>query len=216
MGLANRKVLVRSPSSTTLLAAVLATVALCSPPVSPEARATGWNEEPSRRQIERLQRLEPYVRYFTSLSYGRNDARVPASYIRALILTESGGLEEARSGVGARGLTQIMPSTGAAVVEDIVEEGRDYLYVDEAALGSFDADDLYDPALNILIACRLSAAYFSRYTGRTELVVAAWNAGPTAVAVHGNRPPPYRETRDLIARVKGYMTYLEKELTIVR
>ena len=175
------------------------------------AIAGGWNSEPTVRQLERLVRTEPYIRYFTSLEYGSNGASIPAEYIRALILTESGGDAAARSGRGARGLTQIIARTGAAAVDEILADGYDYLYIDEAALAHFDAEDLHDPALNILIACRLSAHYFARWNGSTDHVVAAWNAGPTAVAVHGNQPPPYRETRDLITRVKTYMRYLDTE-----
>ena len=176
--------------------------------------AGGWNVEPSARQLERLIRAEPYIRYFTSLHYGDKSARVPAEYIRALVLTESGGNPAARSHRGARGLTQIIPRTGAAVVEDILDAGKDYLFIDEEALADFDAEDLHDPALNIFIACKLSARYFARWNGSTDHVVAAWNAGPTAVAVHGNQPPPYRETRDLISRVKTYMRYLDAQYLV--
>ena len=172
------------------------------------AASTTERHVPSRSQLRRLYYLEPYIRYFTSLSYGPEGARVPADYIRALILTESAGDTWTRSVTGARGLTQILPSTARAVLAELGESGYDYLYVDEKAFEEFDADDLYDPALNILIACYLSATYHARYEGRTELVVSAWNAGPGAVARYGNEPPPYRETRDLISRVKGYMTYL--------
>ncbi len=172
------------------------------------AVSTTERHVPSRSQLRRLYYLEPYIRYFTSLSYGREGARVPADYIRALILTESAGDTWARSVKGARGLTQILPSTARSVLTELDETGYDYLYIDEKVFEEFDADDLYDPALNILIACYLSATYHARYEGRTELVVAAWNAGPGAVARYGNEPPPYRETRDLISRVKGYMNYL--------
>ncbi|RMF20624.1 MAG: lytic transglycosylase domain-containing protein [Deltaproteobacteria bacterium] len=163
---------------------------------------------PSRSQLRRLYYLEPYIRYFSSLSYGPEGARVPADYIRALILTESAGDTWARSVKGARGLTQILPSTARAALAELGASGYDYLYIDEKVFKEFSPDDLYDPALNILIACYLSATYHARYEGRTELVVAAWNAGPGAVARYGNEPPPYRETRDLISRVKGYMSYL--------
>ena len=50
--------------------------------------AAGWNVQPTARQLERLARAEPYIRYFTSLEYGRDGARVPAEYMRALVLTE--------------------------------------------------------------------------------------------------------------------------------
>lgn len=165
---------------------------------------------PSPLQLGRLYKFEAYIRYFTSISYGPNDARVSPEYLKALILTESGGHRFAHSSKGARGLTQIMPATARNVAKKLVEEGYDYLYIDEKKdLAHFSADRLYDPAINILIACYLSATYHERFEGRTELVAAAWNAGPGAVTRYGNEPPPYRETRALITRILGYMDFFQ-------
>jgi len=163
---------------------------------------------PSRHQMSRLAHLEPYIRYFTSLAYGPNDARVSPDYIRALILTESSGHVTARSGKGARGLTQIIPSTARTVMRKLSQIDYDFLYVDEGVFEDFQVEDLYDPALNILIACYLSATYHGWYEGSTELVVSAWNAGPGAVARYGNAVPPYKETRSMIIRLKSLMSFL--------
>ena len=73
-------------------------------------------EQPTRGELDRLEPIEPYIRYFTSLAYGGADSRVSPTYIRALILTESRGDPDARSRKGARGLTQIMPSTARLVL----------------------------------------------------------------------------------------------------
>jgi hypothetical protein len=80
---------------------------------------------------------------------------VSPDYIRALILTESAGQKYAVSNKGARGLTQIMPETGRLAAQDILAEGFDYEFVDEAKLSSYNPDLLYDPCVNILIACYL-------------------------------------------------------------
>lgn len=165
------------------------------------------HQRPSQMQLDRLQRLEPYVRYFSSLTY--DGARVTPDYIRALILTESGGDRWAISGKGARGLTQIIPSTARYVAKDLLDVGYDFHYIDEQVLEAFDADDLFDPAINILMACYLSATYHAKYEGSTELVVSAWNAGPGAVRRYGNKPPPYPETQAMIARLTGYISFLE-------
>jgi len=166
--------------------------------------------QPSPSQLKRLYHLEPYIRYFTSLAYGPDNARVPADYVRALILTESAGDKWAKSHKGARGLTQIIPSTARAVAAKLGRSGYDYLYIDERVFDNLKDEDLYDPALNILIACYLSATYHVRFDGRTDLVASAWNAGPGAVARYGNEPPPYPETRQMISRVQGYLNYLEQ------
>lgn len=166
-------------------------------------------DKPSSQQLQRLNHLEPYIRYFSSLPYGAKRARVSPDYIRALILTESGGDRWAISNKGARGLTQIIPSTARLVAKSLSKSGYDFLYVDEGVLDSFDADDLFDPAVNILMACYLSATYHVQYEGSTELVVSAWNAGPGAVQRYGNKPPPYPETQAMIARLTGYISFLE-------
>ncbi len=176
---------------------------------SEAVQSEGGAEQPTRGELDRLEPIEPYIRYFTSLAYGGADSRVSPTYIRALILTESRGDPDAHSRKGARGLTQIMPSTARLVLAKLAKGDDDYLYIDESAFGNFEADDLYDPALNILLACYLTATYNDRYQGRTELVAAAWNAGPSAVARYGNRPPPYRETRIHLDRVLGYMDFFE-------
>ena len=41
------------------------------------------------------------------------------------------------------------------------------------------------------------------------MVTAAWNAGPHAVARHGGRTPPYKETHQLIKRVSGYQRFFD-------
>jgi len=179
-------------------------------PSTVSASSVSSRQRPSRSQLLRLYHLEPYIRYFTSLSYGSEAARVSPNYIRALILSESSGWHGARSGKGARGVTQIIPSTARAVLAELSRQGRDFLYVDEAVFDRFEPDDLYDPALNILIACYLSATYNAKYDGKTDLVVSAWNAGPGAVARYGNRPPPFKETLSMIGRIKGLMDYLGK------
>jgi len=165
--------------------------------------------KPSSTQLKRMHHLEPYIRYFSSLSYGPQGAKVSADYIRALVLTESAGHKAARSGKGALGVTQIIPSTARIVVRELARDGYDFLYIDEGVFERFEARDLYDPALNLLIACYLSATYHDKYDGDTELVVSAWNAGPGAVARYGNKPPPYKETRGMIGRMLGLIGYLE-------
>jgi len=184
-------------------------MSLALSPSCVQASSSGRRDKPSNQQLERLGSLEPYIRYFSSLSYGPDNARVSPDYIRALILTESGGDRWAMSGKGARGLTQIIPTTASYVAKDLMATGYDFLYVDEGVLDSFDADDLFDPAVNILMACYLSATYHAQYDGSTELVVSAWNAGPGAVQRYGNKPPPYPETQAMIARLTGYISFLE-------
>jgi soluble lytic murein transglycosylase-like protein len=184
------------------------TVAACVAAARPAAAMYG-SRPPSDTQLRRLGHFTKYIDYFTSLSYGPEKARISATYIRALIVAESSADPRARSNKSARGLTQIMLETGRIAAREILAGGVDYNFVDEKRLRYLGTEDLYDPAINILIACHLSATYLQQFGGRTDLVVSAWNAGPDAVVRYGHRPPPYSETRALMARVRGYMTFFD-------
>ncbi len=102
------------------------------------------------------------------------DADLLASVVRA----ESGGRVRAVSRTGARGLMQLMPGTAA-------EQG-----VGDA----FAADQ------NIAGGTAYLDTLLARYHDNIALALAAYNAGPGAVArFHG--VPPFRETRAYVARV---------------
>jgi soluble lytic murein transglycosylase-like protein len=178
-------------------------------PAPDRAFASRIGGPPSRSQLTRLAHFEKYIDYFTSVGYGTENTKISPIYIRSLICAESSANPQARSHKGARGLSQIMPETGRIAASALYESGIDFEFVDERRLKNLRAEDLYDPAINILIACYLSATYLDQFLGRHDLVVSAWNAGPGAVTAHGNRPPPYAETHQLMARVRGYMTYFD-------
>ncbi len=99
--------------------------------------------------------------------------------VRAVIQTESGFNPRARSRKGAMGLMQLMPATAA-----------DYGVVNP-----------YDPIENIRAGVAYLKNLLVRYSHDTELALAAYNAGPEAVAKYGT-VPPYRETRDYLLRVR--------------
>lgn len=80
---------------------------------------------------------------------------------------------------------------------------------DPLALSGADARGLmqilhgpWDPKQNVNIGARMLAELHARF-GRWKLALAAYNAGPNAVAAYGGIPP-YRETRDYVIVV----TYL--------
>ncbi len=63
--------------------------------------------------------------------------------------------------------------------------------------------DPLDPAQAVDGAARLLAGYLKDYDGRTDLALAAYNAGPGAVRRYGG-VPPYEETRTYVQRVTRY------------
>lgn len=105
-------------------------------------------------------------------------------FVMAVIQVESGYQAQARSPKGALGLMQIMPATGQR-------------------FGVESTQHLLDPAVNIDVGTRYLRWLHDRFDGRLDLVLAAYNAGEGAVERHGNRIPPYRETREYVRKILG-------------
>lgn len=102
------------------------------------------------------------------------DEDLLASVVRA----ESGGQMRAVSRAGAKGLMQLMPGTANAM----------------------GVDDAFRPDQNISGGTAYLDSLLTRYHNNVALALAAYNAGPGAVdKYHG--VPPYRETREYVARV---------------
>jgi len=99
------------------------------------------------------------------------------SLLEAVAWQESRGRMSAVSPKGARGVMQLMPGTAAEM--------------------GVRADDLAD---NIRGGALYLRRQLDRFGGSVPLALAAYNAGPGAVLRHKGIPP-YRETRDYVARI---------------
>jgi len=99
--------------------------------------------------------------------------RVPGSVDAALVLSimreESGFRPQVVSPVGARGLLQIMEPTGERLAQAVGHAG-------------FDADDLFDPRINIRLGAHYLKELSERFDGRLSAAIASYNAGPEAVS----------------------------------
>jgi len=93
---------------------------------------------------------------------------VEAALVYAVMREESGYRPDILSVVGARGLTQIMPGTGARLARQL---GRD----------GFHPDQLFDPAVNLELGAFYLAQLMRRFDGRASAAIASYNAGPAVV-----------------------------------
>jgi soluble lytic murein transglycosylase-like protein len=99
--------------------------------------------------------------------------------VRAVIQVESAYNARASSPKGAMGLMQLMPATAR----------------------QFGVINAYNPAENVRAGVTYLRQLLDRYGNNEELALAAYNAGPGAVAKYGETIPPYRETRDYVTKV---------------
>jgi len=110
--------------------------------------------------------------------------------VKAVMIAESRGNPNAVSRKGAQGLMQIMPDTAR----------------------SLDLKHPFDPSENIEAGAIYLKRLYKRFTGNTELILAAYNAGPGRVTQCKMTVPRTNETVHYIERVKQYYDKLKTPL----
>ena len=116
------------------------------------------------------------TRFRPAFERAARDTGFQLSMLVAVAQVESMFRPNARSKADARGLLQVLPATAASL--------------------KLSADD---PASNVLAGARYLRLLLDRYS-RTDLALAAYNAGPTAVDHAGGAP--WRETQTYVANVQ--------------
>ncbi|MBD9727678.1 peptidoglycan DD-metalloendopeptidase family protein [Streptomyces caniscabiei] len=128
---------------------------------------------------------------------------IKPAVIAAQIEAESGWNPNARSPVGAEGLSQFMPGTWPSWGKDDDGNGRVSPYDPGDAIM---AQGRYDCALAKQVQGYKDSG---QATGETlDLALAAYNAGPGAVQQYGGIPP-YTETQNYVARIKSLISKYE-------
>lgn len=166
------------------------------------------NTQIDQDDLRRISQYENLISYFTSFAYFKPNHVVSPEFIKALIIAESSANPKAQSSKDARGLGQITYATGKKAALSLVQTGVNFKYIDENRLMSLQPDDLYNPAINILLCTFLIAKYNYMFEGRIDLVLTAWNAGENTESLRYNSPADYLETENLIGKVNGYYLYL--------
>jgi hypothetical protein len=121
--------------------------------------------------------------------------RVEHTLIHSIIRAESNYDRFAVSPKGALGLMQLMPTTAI----------------------QYGVKNVFDPRENIEGGVKYLKDLIKLYDGKTDLVLAAYNAGQEAVKKYDGIPP-YRETRNYISKIMkrfGYDKEYIKGRTII-
>jgi soluble lytic murein transglycosylase-like protein len=115
---------------------------------------------------------------------------IDPALLRGLVRQESGFDPRAHSSAGAMGLTQLMPATAS----------------------SLGVTDPYDPAQSIDGGTHFLGDLLTRFKGDVRLALAAYDAGPSAVARYGG-VPPYAETQQYVTWVLNRLSELKAGTT---
>ena len=133
----------------------------------------------------------PDTPYADDIFAAAKDNDLNPSLLAAVAAEESRFDPRAVSRKGARGLLQVMPSTGIRL--------------------GVSPRDLFDPDTNLQVGARYLRQLIDRFGGDLALVLAAYNAGEGTVEHYGG-VPPYRETLDYLQRIDAgrYKALIER------
>jgi soluble lytic murein transglycosylase-like protein len=106
---------------------------------------------------------------------------VDPALLAGLVKQESNFNPRAQSGVGAKGLTQLMDATARGL----------------------GVSDVFDPTQSLDAGAKFLGGLLKQFHGDERLALAAYNAGPGAVQKYGGIPP-YEETQRYVPKVLGY------------
>lgn len=142
----------------------------------------------------------------TEVEHSSREFSIPKYFVWGVIRSESFYKKDISSPVGAKGLMQIMPSTGLKISELLGEQ-------------DFKVDSLNTPAVNVRLGTKYLSRLLTMFEGKFPLAAAGYNAGPHRVerwvSLFGHlridefiEHIPFRETRNYIKKVsKNFVSY---------
>ena len=145
---------------------------------------------PQQARPRRAIRIDPAQRkrFASLISETARMHKLSPALLHAVITVESGYDPAARSPKGAVGLMQLMPATAKR----------------------YSVSDIWDPRQNVSGGARYLSDLLGMFNNDLGLALAAYNAGEGAVIQHGNRIPPYPETRQYVPKVlQHYQIYAD-------
>ena len=160
------------------------------PPGAKKAQKVKGSFHPAQRPTAApVPRATTTTEYDEFIEAAAERYRIPPALVRAIMHAESAFDPTAISPKGASGLMQLMPDTAAS------------MYV----------RDIFEPRENIEGGVRYLRVLANQYEGDMVKMVAAYNAGPTAVDKYGGQVPPYAETQAYVKKVIAlYFQYKAK------
>jgi len=111
------------------------------------------------------------------------DFNIDPLLLHAIAHVESRHNPDAVSPAGARGLMQVMPGTARQFGMTNPEQ------------------ELFDPVENLRVSSTYLRSLYDIFGNNLELVLAAYNAGESAVIRYGYQVPPYAETQQYVRMV---------------
>lgn len=172
-------VTLRHGGEATFDRALVARIAPDEVPYPEAPVSTASRQAPERALVPRPPvESRPFAELIATVSLRHG---IDPALVHAVIEAESNYRPTAKSHVGARGLMQVMPATA-----------RD--------LGVRSTGLLFDPARNVEAGVKYLKSLLERFDGDVPTALAAYNAGPGAVAKYDGIPP-YPETRNYVRKV---------------